>query len=168
MYYEISLWHFQFELYFGTGRPTLCGYTDSDKACDVDTRNSTLGYLITFAGGAVSWQSRLQKYVDLSTTKAELIVNVKSFKELLWMKQFMGELGFSQERYVLYCDSQSAIHLGKNSTFHGRSKHIDVRYHWIRDVLDSNLLKLEKIHTDDNGSDMLTNLCREGSLKIVV
>ena len=57
---------------------------------------------------------------------------------------------------MLYCDNQSAIHLGKNSTFHARSKHIDVRYHWIRDVLNSKLLELEKIHTDDNGADMLT------------
>ena len=57
--------------------------------------------------------------------------------------------------------------LGKNSTFHGRSKHIDVRYHWIRDVLDSKLLELEKIHTNDNGSDMMIKLCQEGSLKIV-
>jgi len=66
------------------------------------------------------------------------------------------ELGFQQQRYVLFCDSQSVIHLGKNPTFHGRSKHIDVWYHWIRDILDSKLLELEKIHTDDNGSYMMT------------
>ena len=61
-----------------------------------------------------------------------------------------------QEKYSLYCDSQSAIHLCKNSTFHSRSKHIDVRYHWIRNVLNSKLLTLEKIHTNDNGTDILT------------
>lgn len=63
-----------------------------------------------------------------------------------------------QERYVLHCNSQSAIHLTKNPSFHSRSKHIDVRYHWIRDVLDSKLLQLEKIHTDLNGSDMMTKI----------
>lgn len=57
---------------------------------------------------------------------------------------------------MLFCDSQSAIHLGKNSTFHSRSKHIDVRYHWIRDALDARLLELAKVHTDDNGADMMT------------
>ena len=57
---------------------------------------------------------------------------------------------------MLYCDIQSAIHLSKNSTFYSRSKHIDVRYHWIRDVLDEKLLQIEKIHTDDNGLDMMT------------
>ncbi|PHT71831.1 hypothetical protein T459_22616 [Capsicum annuum] len=125
-------------------------------AGDVDTGKSTSGYLVTFAGGVVSWQSRLQKCVALSTTEAELIAAVEACKELLWMKRFLGELGYAQERYVLHCHSQSVIHLGKNSTFHGRSKHIDVRYHWIRDVLDSKLLDLEKIYTNDNGSDMMT------------
>ncbi|KAM3381937.1 hypothetical protein P3S68_007510 [Capsicum galapagoense] len=152
-------------LCFGTGKPSLCGYTDLDMAGDVDTRKSTSGYLVTFAGGVVSWQSRLQKYVALSTTEAELIVVVEACKELLWMKRFLGELSCAQERYVIHCDSQSAIHLGKNSIFYGRSKHIDVRYHWIRDVLDSKLLELEKIHTDDNGSDMMTKALPRGKFE---
>ena len=63
-----------------------------------------------------------------------------------------------QERYVLHCDSQSAIHLSKNSSFHLRSKHINVRYHWIHDVLNDKLLQLEKVHTDKNTSDMLTKV----------
>ena len=115
----------------------------------------------------MAWQSRLQKCVELSTTEAEFIVITKACKELLWMKKFVQELGFQQQRYVLFCVSQSAIHLGKNPTFHGRSKHIDVRYHWIRDILDSTLLELEKIHTDDNGSDMMTKTLPKGSLKLV-
>ena len=68
------------------------------------------------------------------------------------MKKFIRELGFKQESYVLCCDSQSAIHLGKNSSFHARSKHIDVRYHWIQDVLNDKLLEIENMHTDDNES----------------
>ena len=90
------------------------------------------------------------------------IAATEACKELLWMKIFLLELGFKQDRYVLFCDSQSAIYLGKNSAFHARSKHIDVRYHWIRDVLNSKLMKLEKVHTDDNGADMMTKaLLRE-------
>ena len=144
------------KLCFGTEKPILCGYTDSDMAGDVDSRRSTSGYLVTFAGGAVSWQSRLQKCIALSTTEAEFIAATEACKELLWMKKFLNELGFTQKRYVLLCDSQSAIHLSKNPTFHGKSKHIDVRYHWIRDVLDSKSVELEKVHTDDNGADMCT------------
>ena len=70
------------------------------------------------------------------------------------MQKFLQELGIKQEKYSFYCDSQIAIHLYKNSTFHSRSKHIDVRYHWIRRVLDSKLLTLEKVHTDENGVDI--------------
>ena len=61
-----------------------------------------------------------------------------------------------QKKYSLYCDSQSAIHLCKNSTFHSRSKHIDMRYYWIREVLDFKFLTLEKVHFNDNVADMLT------------
>lgn len=132
-------------LCFGDGKPILDRFTDSDMAGDVDSRKSTSGYLMTFAGGAVAWQSKLQKCVALSTTEAEFIAITEACKEELWLKKFLQELGLKQEKYVLYCDSQSAIHLSKNSTFHSRSKHIDVRYHWIRDVLDSKLLQLEKI-----------------------
>ena len=72
------------------------------------------------------------------------------------MRKFLEELGLQQEKYVVFSDSQSAIHLSKNSTFNSRLKHIHVRYHWIRDVLESKQLYLEKIHTSENGSDMLT------------
>ena len=78
------------------------------------------------------------------------------------MKCFIKEFGFKQQRYVIYCDNQSSIHLGKNTTFHSRTKHIDVRYHWMRDALNDELFELEKIHTDHNGSNMLTkNLPRK-------
>ena len=134
----------------------LEGFSDADMAGDLDSRKSTSGYLITYAGGAVSWQSKLQKCVALSTTEAEYIAVTEACKEVLWMKKFLEELGQEQEELKLYCDSQSAIHLSKNPMFHSRSKHIDVRYHWIRDVLESKQLKIEKIHTDDNASDMMT------------
>jgi hypothetical protein len=70
-------------------------------------------------------------------------------------KKFLQELGLQQERNVLCCDSQSAIHLSKNSTFHSRSKHIDVKCHWICDALEDKMLQIEKIHTDDNGSNII-------------
>ena len=118
-------------LCFGSGDPVLQGYTNADYAGDKDRRKSTSGYLMTYAGGAVSWQSRLQKCVSTSTTEAEYIAAVDAGKEVLWMKNFLQELGMKQEKYVLFCDSQSAIHLAKNSSYHSRTKHIDVRYHWI-------------------------------------
>jgi len=144
----------------------LNSYTDADIVGDVDSRKYTFVYMMTFVGGAVSWQSRLQKCVALSSTKAEYIAITEVAKELLWMKKFLKELGLSQEKYVLYCDSQNAIHLSKILTFHSRSKHIDVQYHWIRDALEVKQLSLEKIHTDQNGSDMMTKILPTGKYVI--
>lgn len=77
------------------------------------------------------------------------------------------ELGVKQEKHVLFCDNQSVIHLLKNSYFYSRSKHIDVHYHWIWDTLDSKLIELKKIHTDDNDSDMLTKVLPRGNLSFI-
>ena len=82
------------------------------------------------------------------------------------MKKFIQELGFKQQCYVIFYDNQSAIHLGKNSTFHARSKHIDVRYHWLRDALNDNLFELEKIHTDHNDSYMLAKTLPREKLEV--
>ena len=92
-------------LYFGINKPVLVGCTYTYMAGDVDYKKSTSDYLITFSGGAMSWQSRLQKCVALSTIEAEYIVITKASKELQWMKKFLQELGLQQERYILYCDS---------------------------------------------------------------
>ncbi|GJX75044.1 putative RNA-directed DNA polymerase [Tanacetum coccineum] len=151
---------------FGNGKPMLVGFTDSDMAGNKDNMKSTSGYLMTFAGGAVSWQSRLQKCVALSTTEAEYMAATEACKELLWLKRFLQELGFKQQRYAVLCDNQSAIHLAKNSMFHKRTKHIDIRYHWIRDAIEDGMFELNKVHTDDNASDMLTKAVARENLKV--
>ena len=82
------------------------------------------------------------------------------------MKCFIHELGFKQQCYVVYCDNQNVIHLNKNSTFHARSKHIDVMYHWMRYALNDNLFELENIHTDHNGSNILTKSLPREKLEV--
>jgi hypothetical protein len=77
-------------------------------------------------------------------------------KEMIWLQRFMEELGKKQENNMLYCDSQSAIHLENNSSFHSKIKHIQLRYHFIRSSLEDGQLKLKKIHTSQNPADMLT------------
>lgn len=119
-------------LTFGGSKPILEGFTDADMAGDLDGRKSTSGYLVTFTGRAVSWQSKLQKCVALSTTEAEYIAATEAAKEMLWMKRFLQDLGLKQNVFVLNCDSQSALDLSKNATYHSQTKHIDVRYHWLR------------------------------------
>ncbi|GKA91500.1 hypothetical protein Tco_0813370 [Tanacetum coccineum] len=172
-HWEVVKWIFRYPrgtsklgITFGNGKLMLVGFTDLNMAGNKDNMKSTSGYLMTFTGGAVSWQSRLQKCVALSTTDAEYMAATKACKELLWLKRFLQELGFKQQRYAVLCDNQSAIHLAKNSMFHKRTKHIDIRYHWIRDVIEDGMFELNKVHTDDNASDMLTKAVVREKLKI--
>ena len=81
---------------------------------------------------------------------------VESDKEIIWMKDFIGELGIRQHEFRLYCDNQSVIHLAKNAAYHSRTKHIQKRYHWFRERVEDKDFALTKIHMEENGSDMLT------------
>ena len=125
-------------------------------AGDKDSRRSTTGYVFTVGGTAVSWISKLQQVVSLSTMEAEYVAATEASKEMVWLQRFMEELGKIQENSRLYSDSQSAIHFAKNLVFHSRTKHIELKYQFIRSILNEELLKLEKIHTSQNPADMLT------------
>lgn len=132
------------------------GYVDADLAGDTDSRKSTTGFVYTLGGTAVSWGSNLQKTVSLSTTEAEYIAISEAAKEMIWIQGFLEELGKKNQKGTLYSDSQSAIFLAKNPAFHSRTKHIQIRYHFIRSLLDDGQLLLEKICGSKNPADMLT------------
>jgi hypothetical protein len=153
-------------LCFGNSKPILEGFADADMAGDLDDRRSTSDFLFTFAGGAISWQSKLQKCVALYTTEAEYIAATEAGKEMVWLKRFLLELGLNQLNYVIFCDSQSAMDLSKNSMYHSRTKHIDVRYHWLRLAIEEQMLQLKKIHTNDNAADMLTKAVPPDKLEV--
>ncbi|CAA0813910.1 cysteine-rich RLK (RECEPTOR-like protein kinase) 8 [Striga hermonthica] len=85
---------------------------------------------------------------------------------MLWLNRFLQQLGMKQERYDIHCDSQSALDLSKNAMYHSRTKHIDVRYHWLRQVVEEQQFKLEKIHTDENPADMMTKVITRGKLQL--
>jgi hypothetical protein len=105
---------------------TIRGYVDSNFAGDLKKRKSTTGYMFIITEGAMSWVSKLQTVVALSTTEAEYMAATQAYKEAIWMKKLMEELRHKQEKIPLYCDSQSALHIARNPTFHSRTKHIDV------------------------------------------
>ena len=138
---------------------------DSDLAGDIDSRKSTTGYVFTLGSAAVSWVSRLQKIVTISTTEAEYVAATEACKEMVWLRSFMKELGKEQDNSKLFSDSQSAIHLAKNAAFHSRTKHIDIKYHFIRSLLEDGQFTLEKIHTKDNPADMFTKVVTVEKLK---
>ena len=110
----------------------------------------------------------MQKCVALSTIEAEYIAAKEVGKEMLWLKRFLQELGLKQDGCVVNCDSQSAIDLSKNSVYHSCSKHIEVRYNWLRLVIEQQSFELEKIHTDENPVDMLTKIVSREKLKLCV
>eukprot|EP00253_Pinus_taeda_P005294 PITA_05294 len=125
---------------------------------DRDNMRSTIGYVFTVGGKTVSWISKIQSVVALSTTEAEYVVATEASKEMIWLQRFMGELGKEHDMGTLYSDSQSAIHLAKNSKFHSKTKHIQLKYHFIRSVLEDEELKLQMIHTSQNPTNMLTKV----------
>ena len=83
---------------------------------------------------------------------------------MLWMKQFLQELDLKQRDYIVHCDSQSAIDLSNNTMYYERTKHIDVRYHWIRKAVKEQLFQIRKIHTDGNIVDMMTKVITKEKL----
>ena len=98
----------------------------------------------------------IQSLVALSTTKSKYMAITEATKESLWLTGLVKELGILQGGVQLYCDSQSAIYLAKNQVYHAKTKHIDVRFHKIRELVSSGELLLEKVHTSKNAADMLT------------
>eukprot|EP00253_Pinus_taeda_P003747 PITA_03747 len=111
-------------LCFGGSNISLQGYVDADMTGDRDNRRSTTRYVFIVGGTRVSWVSKIQSVVALSTTEVEYVAATEASKEMIWLQRFMGELGKEHDMGTLYSDSQSAIHLAKNSAFHSRMKHI--------------------------------------------
>ncbi|KAG8474857.1 hypothetical protein CXB51_031589 [Gossypium anomalum] len=113
----------------------VIGYVDADFVGDLDRRRSLTGYVFTIGGCAISWKATLQTTVALSTTEAEYMAITKACKEAIWLKGLFSELNEDLQISTVFCDSQSAIFLIKDQMFHERTKHIDVRYHFFRDII---------------------------------
>ena len=112
----------------------------------------------------MSLVSRLQKFNGLSTTEVEYVASIEAAKEMIWIQFFLEELGCPQKDNYLFTDSQSVIHLAKNSSLYLKTKHIQLWYYFVRSILDDGKLKLEKIHTNDNPTDMFTKIFTKDNL----
>lgn len=134
----------------------LLAYSDADYAGDLETRRSTTGYVLSFAGGTVPWNSQRQQAVALSTTDAEYMAACQITKEIVWMKRLMKELLNADVQTTLLIDNQSAISLIKNPVFHKRVKHIDIRFHYIRERYAQKDFTLEYIASKEQHADILT------------
>lgn len=135
----------------------LSCFSDADYAGDVDTRCSTSGYLFLVGTGAISWASEKQKTVAQSTTESEYIAASQAVKELVWLKLLLRDLSSETiDIPILGIDNQSAIKIIKNPEFHKRTKHIDVRYHFIREKFEKKMFLLKYVSTADQLADSFT------------
>ena len=134
----------------------LEGYSDADYASDSTTRRSVSGILFKYSGGAISWASRKQQSVSLSTTEAEYVAASEAARNAIWLNRMFSELAPLKKVPRLLVDNASAIRLAKNPEFHKRSKHIDIRYHFVRERVQEGELVVEYVRSKDQAADILT------------
>jgi hypothetical protein len=145
-----------FGLLFGGGSSEICGYCDSDYAGDLESRRSTSGAVFTLQNGAVSWFSRRQTCVALSTTEVEFISAAEGTKEGIWLKRLHLELGATESATPLRCDNQAAIALIHDPVFHQRTKHMDKRFFFIRDAQQEGRINVSYIEIESQLADIFT------------
>ena len=152
------------ELTYGVSDTGIVGYTDSDHASQYH-RHSISGYAFLINGGAVSWSLKKQLVMALFTTEAEYIATAHSVKEALWLWAFMGEITRPLSApMVLNCDNQSAIALTKDGQFHVRIKHIDLRFHFIREAIANGAIAVAYCPTQAMVADILTKPLSRGKM----
>ena len=138
------------------------GFSDADRAEDINDRKSTSGYLFQISGGAVSWRSKKQECVALSTAEAEYVALSSAVQESIWLRKLIAELGSPNGPTTIFEDNQSAIAMCKNPQHHGRVKHIDIKHHIICEQVANKNVKLEYCPTKVMTADIFTKgLTRE-------
>jgi hypothetical protein len=138
----------------GTNLNIFC---DADWASDTTDRKSVSGYIISMAGGAVSWSSKKQTSVALSTAEAEYIAATHVAKQVLWQRSLFTELNFEiSTTSTIFTDNQAAISISHHPEFHSRTKHIDIAYHFLRDLIANGTLDTIYVNTLENLADLFT------------
>ena len=154
------------KLTYGGATRGIIGFTDADGASQ-EHRRAISGSVILIDGGAVSWSSKKQELVTLSTTEAEYVATTHAAKEIIWFRRLLGEI-FRPLAYpiTLYSDNQSSIALAHTQgQFHARTKHIDIRYHYIRYMIEKGEIRLIYCPTEDMTADILTKALPSGKAK---
>ena len=146
-------------LVYSSGSLETIGYTDSDFQGDIDSRKSTSGYVFTLNGGAIYWRSVKQTCIADSTTEAEYVAASEAAKEAVWLKKFLMDLQVipSADRPItLYCDNSGVITQSKELRYHKKQKHIERKYHLIRDIIERGDTVVTKIASEENLADPFT------------
>jgi len=145
---------------------TLIEYSDADWGGDPDDRHSTTGNLFVMAEGAISWVSKKQAVVALSTSEAEYIVLSFVTQEAVWLRRLLTDLGAAPTKpTVLMEDNQGAIAIARNPVAHARTKHIDIHYHYVREALHEGAIDLQYCPTSEMIADLLTKPLSRGQFE---
>ena len=134
----------------------LTGYSNANWVGIADDRKSTSGGCFYVGNNIVSWMSKKQNSISSSTVEAKYIVVGSCCTQLLWMQKLLHDYGICQEHLTIYCDNTGAINIFKNPVQHSRTKQIEIRHHFIRELVEDGTLTLEFIHTDDQKADLFT------------
>ena len=150
---------------FGKTDDEIIAYSDSDYAGDLDTRRSTAAYLFTLYGGAISWKSKLQQTVAVSTMEAEYMAAGAAVKEALALKKMLGDFNINSGVISIFGDSQSALAVLKNPISSARAKHIDVIHHFAREQVERGEVEFKYISTTEMAADCLTKAVLQAKLE---
>ncbi|CAI7813169.1 unnamed protein product [Closterium sp. NIES-54] len=143
------------------GEMLLTCYTDASFNSVKADGTSIGGYVCLFGGGAVSWRSKKQNEVGLSSCETEYMALHHGAKDVVWLRRLLEEIGLCQkEPTVIFCDNESAVKLAKNACLHGLTKHIRPKWHWVRRLLDKEV-RLEIVKTHQQAADILTKRLAE-------
>ncbi|GKF09686.1 hypothetical protein Tco_0043910, partial [Tanacetum coccineum] len=134
----------------------LVAYSDSDYAAANLDRKSTTGGCQFLGRRLISWQCKKQTIVATSTTEAEYVAAASCCGQVLWLQNQLLDYGFNFMNTIIHIDNQSTICIIKNPVYHSKTKHIEIRHHFIRDCYEKKLIQVQKIHTDLNVADLLT------------
>jgi hypothetical protein len=136
----------------------LIGYTDSDFVGSIDDRKSASGYVFRFGLIVVSWASKKHTIWNLLSVEVDYVATTKTACQTMWMGRIMTELLHEQQEPThIFCDNKSAISLSRNHVFHKKSNHIDTKYHFIREMINTDEMSIEFCKYDDHFADIYTN-----------
>jgi hypothetical protein len=134
----------------------LQGYIDADWGNCVNDRRSYSGYAFILGNAAICWDAKKQRTVSLSSTESEYMAMCEGTKEAMYLRNFLGELGFERTPVTIFNDNQGAQHLVKNPVHHKRTKHIDIRYHFIKEAFENKIIETKYLPTSNMIADILT------------